>query len=69
MKQTETIHTGVRLLLMVTISVTSAFTATAANPEQKLAAELVNEGQFRAAAIEYRRLALASTVADEQSGY
>ncbi len=67
--QTKPILTGVTKFLIVAITVTSTFTATAASSEQTLAAELANEGQFRAAAIEYRRLALTATVAAEQSGY
>jgi len=41
----------------------------AASPGQKLATELVTERQYRAAAIEYRRLALATEEPDARGGY
>jgi tetratricopeptide (TPR) repeat protein len=41
----------------------------AAPPGQKLATELAGEGQYRAAAIEYRRLALATKEPDDRAAF
>ena len=55
----------VLLLAMALLSTTSLATP----PEQQLAAELANEGQFDAAAVEYRRLALKAPAVHDRSGY
>ena len=57
------------LLLPLLTSLLSPPTLHAASPGQQLAAELADEGQYRAAAIEYRRLALSTEEPDARAGY
>jgi len=61
----------IRLLsfLCALVCVIPLFSTHAASPGQQLATELATEGQYRAAAIEYRRLALGTEEPGARAGY